>query len=502
MRLHVLATDALPSPASRDLRKLRFREFDFAWALISPFLALLLSDAYILATPDALRELVLYCFISFVSSAVALVVFRVPDGVARYFSVADALGVVKAAIISELFTFAALFIINRLDGVPRSALIIHALVLATGLVVAKTFTRVTASASQPLAIANRPREYILILGANNFASLYVKLLQSFHGSSRDIVAVLDSRKEMIGRTIEGIPIVGFPEHIGAILSEYAIHGIEIKRIIVAGEPGMLSPVQMDAVTRACERRQIALGLMPQLLGLGETAAAPRSESVFVRSDNEIPVSNYFKWKRLIDFLAAGTMIVTLLPLLVCASFLISVDLGAPILFWQQRLGWRGSTFLLFKFRTLRPPFNWLGQPIEPEQRLSRIGRILRETSIDEIPQLLNVLIGDMSLIGPRPLLPEDQPPNPSTRLTVRPGITGWAQIHGGKLLTPMEKAALDDWYVRNASFWVDLTITWKTIQLLLFRTRLGESAADLSEIKMRRATRSVDPTNEGMKIGG
>jgi lipopolysaccharide/colanic/teichoic acid biosynthesis glycosyltransferase len=491
MRLHVLATAALPSPASRDLRKLRFREFDFAWAFLSPFLTLLLINPYFLATADATRELVLYCAISFISSVLALVVFRVPDGVARYFSVADALGVAKAAIFSNLFTFATLFFINRLDGVPRSTLVVHALVFASGLVAAKMFTRVSAPA--PLAHANRPKEYILILGANNLASSYVKLLQCFHGSAHDVVAVLDSRKNLVGRTIEGIPIVGFPEHIGAILSEYAIHGIEIKRVLVAGEPSLLTPVQMDAVTKACEQRQITLGLMAQLLGLAAAPAVPKARYSDFQANNEIAIPSYFKWKRLVDFVGAGIILVTLLPLLVCTSFLISIDLGAPILFWQQRLGRGGSPFLLFKFRTLRPPFNWRGQPIDPEQRSSHIGRVLRETAIDEIPQLLNVMIGDMSLIGPRPLLPEDQPSNPSTRLTVRPGITGWAQIHGGKLLTPAEKAAFDDWYVKNASFWVDLTIAWKTVQLLLFKTRADESAADLSEIKKRGAKISVDP---------
>ena len=104
----------------------------------------------------------------------------------------------------------------------------------------------------------------------------------------------------------------------------------------------------------------------------------------------------------------------------------------------------------------------------------------------------------MSLIGPRPLLPEDQPPNPAMRLAVRPGITGWAQIHGGKLITAAEKEALDTWYVRNASFWVDMMIAWKTVQVLIFRARGGEKTADLNEIKARRAT--SDASNEAAKI--
>ena len=139
----------------------------------------------------------------------------------------DALAIAKATIISELFTFATLFIINKLDGIPRSALIIHALVFASGLVLVKTFTRVASYTPASFPAARGTREYILILGANTATSLYIKLLQSYQSNrARDIVAVLDCQKGMVGRTIEGIPIVGFPEHIDAILSEYAIHGIE------------------------------------------------------------------------------------------------------------------------------------------------------------------------------------------------------------------------------------------------------------------------------------
>src|SRR5207248_2242991 len=100
-------------------------------------------------------------------------------------------------------------------------------------------------------------------------------------------------------------------------------------------------------------------------------------------------------------------------------------------------------------------------------RISRIGALLRKSRLDELPQLLNVLVGDMSLIGPRPLLPHDQPPDPTLRLMVRPGITGWAQVNGGTLLTVSEKNACDEWYVRNASLWVDLKIIGKTALFVL-----------------------------------
>jgi hypothetical protein len=117
---------------------------------------------------------------------------------------------------------------------------------------------------------------------------------------------------------------------------------------------------------------------------------------------------------------------------------------------------------------------------------SRIGRFLRATRMDELPQLLNVLLGEMSLIGPRPLLPEDQPSNTSIRLAVRPGISGWAQVNGGKLVGKDEKEKLDEWYVRNASLWVDLRIAWMTLAVLL-RSGLSpqESSADVEQVQMK-----------------
>ena len=120
------------------------------------------------------------------------------------------------------------------------------------------------------------------------------------------------------------------------------------------------------------------------------------------------------------------------------------------------------------------------------RQLSAIGRFLRASRIDELPQLLNVLFGDMSLIGPRPLLPEDQPANKEIRLSVRPGITGWAQVNGGKLVSKEEKQKLDEWYVRNASFALDLRIALMTFGVMM-KSRLSseESSSDEAQVQSK-----------------
>jgi lipopolysaccharide/colanic/teichoic acid biosynthesis glycosyltransferase len=182
------------------------------------------------------------------------------------------------------------------------------------------------------------------------------------------------------------------------------------------------------------------------------------------------------------------LIVLLFPVLVAASLLVLWDVGRPLSFWQERVGWKGRTFLIYKFRTLRAPFDSSGRFEPTDRQPTAIGRLLRATRIDELPQLLNVLLGDMSLIGPRPLLPEDQPANSQMRLSVRPGITGWAQVNGAKLLSTERKVQLDEWYVRNASLLLDLRITLMTVAMMIqSRMQSEEALADSEQVQSKNS---------------
>jgi lipopolysaccharide/colanic/teichoic acid biosynthesis glycosyltransferase len=152
------------------------------------------------------------------------------------------------------------------------------------------------------------------------------------------------------------------------------------------------------------------------------------------------------------------------------------------------LAGKGRPFLIYKFRTLKAPFSSSGRPTGNVRRPSAVGRFLRATRLDELPQLLNVLFGEMSMIGPRPLLPEDQPTNTPIRLSVRPGISGWAQVNGAKLVTKEEKQQLDEWYVHNASLWVDVRIAMMTIKLVLKgRVSSQEMLADTEQVQSKAA---------------
>ena len=171
-------------------------------------------------------------------------------------------------------------------------------------------------------------------------------------------------------------------------------------------------------------------------------------------------------KRLFDLILSLFLIVLLLPLFVLLSAVIYVNMGSPVLFRQQRSGLRGKPFSLSKFRTMNNNTDKHGRLLSDGDRLTALGRFLRRTSLDELPQLLNIIKGDMSLVGPRPLLIEhldfcngDQ----MRRHEVRPGITGWAQVNGRNAISWEEKFKLDIWYVDNQSILLDVKIILLTI---------------------------------------
>src|SRR5450631_744966 len=468
----------IPLPASNGAFRLNFSLFDIAWVFVAPVLALYLSNAYVITAVGGTETVILYCAVSAASAGVAFLIFRFQDSLPRYFSVFDALEVAKAVIATELMTCIALFSLTRLEGIPRSAPIIHAMILAAGLIVVRVAMRLLADDRDVSGHKSVGSEHIMVIGSNQFSSLYIKLLKACDPRRRRIVGVLDGRPKMLGRLLEGVRIVGAPQHLDALVDEYLVHGIRVDRIVVGGGPDLLPEEGMAQVRRICAARKIGLDFVPQLVGLREIEvdSPPIAKSIQKKSVNTggLVPSPYFRYKPAIDFCAALMLLTILMPLLLSVAAIVLVDMGLPILFWQQRLGVRGQNFLLYKFRTLRAPFNGRGEEILPDQRLSWTGHLLRDTGLDELPQLLNVLVGDMSLIGPRPLLPEDQPADSTGRLLVRPGITGWAQVSGGKLLTAEEKVELDEWYVKNASLWVDIQLVWKTMQIV----RVGASQSN------------------------
>ncbi|ATX81431.1 sugar transferase EpsL [Mariprofundus ferrinatatus] len=190
-------------------------------------------------------------------------------------------------------------------------------------------------------------------------------------------------------------------------------------------------------------------------------------------------------KRLFDLVVALSLLVFVWPLLLAGMLLVRLAIGSPVMFIQLRPGLRGEPFRLYKLRTMSGQQDVDGNPLPDEQRLGRVGAWLRRLSIDELPQLFNVVKGDMSMVGPRPLLMEYLPlysPEQARRHEVRPGITGWAQVNGRNAISWKDKFKYDVWYVDNHSFFLDLKIMWMTVKKV-FRS---EGVAQSGHVTMER----------------
>jgi lipopolysaccharide/colanic/teichoic acid biosynthesis glycosyltransferase len=334
-------------------------------------------------------------------------------------------------------------------------------------------------------------EHIIVIGSNRLSALYIGLLRAYAQERYRVIALLDERPEMAGRSIAGFRVFGPPAHLLPVIEEFKEHGIRTDRIIIGGDADLLTPESMAEVDRICSEYEIQLDFIPRLIGLSALQApAPDQELAPVRSiPVRFPLPRYLALKRYIDFFLSLVLIILLLPCFAVIAVVVLLDVGSPVFFWQRRIGMDGRTFQMHKFRTLKPSYDGQGNPVSSE-RVSWVGNLLRKIRLDELPQFLNVLVGDMSLIGPRPLLPHDQPADPTLRLMVRPGITGWAQVNGGKLLTPEEKNALDEWYVRHASLWLDLKIIGLTVLVMLRGERRHAEAAERDAIAIK-----IEPEN-------
>ena len=192
-------------------------------------------------------------------------------------------------------------------------------------------------------------------------------------------------------------------------------------------------------------------------------------------------------KRAIDLTVSVAALVLLAPVMGLVAGLIFFKMGSPVLFSQERPGMGGRPFRVYKFRTMSEAFDANGQSLPDAQRLTALGVLLRKLSVDELPQLLNVLRGDMSLVGPRPLLMAYLPlysPTQARRHEVRPGITGWAQVNGRNAISWPERFALDVWYVDHQSLVLDVRILWMTLRKVLLRDGISaEGEATMSHFK-------------------
>jgi lipopolysaccharide/colanic/teichoic acid biosynthesis glycosyltransferase len=200
-------------------------------------------------------------------------------------------------------------------------------------------------------------------------------------------------------------------------------------------------------------------------------------------------------KRLLDIIIAGTALIILSPLYAFVAYKVKKNLGSPVLFRQVRPGLHGKPFEMIKFRTMKDAVDANGNPLPDSERLTPFGKMLRATSLDEMPELWNVIKGDMSVVGPRPLLMEYLPlynAEQAKRHNLRPGMTGHAQVNGRNAISWEEKFKLDTWYVENRSTWLDFKIMFKTVHKVIAKDDISEAG----EATMTKFTGTSDLKND------
>jgi lipopolysaccharide/colanic/teichoic acid biosynthesis glycosyltransferase len=453
------------TPSSITYLAYRVRGFDVAIVGVAPVFAFLLRDAALVAHAG-LEDVFIYCAAGFVAGMASLLYFRLGLIAARFLTYEDVKQCLLAAFATATATAAAAFSVSGLEGVPRSIPGLHFIVLAALLVGFRLLAVERARNVQQNEYGSRRTENLLVVGANELAVLYIRLVETASGRRRRVVALLDDDATLFGRSIRGRVVAGAIAAAETTIAEFAVHGIEVDRIVVTYTDLARASRACDQLRALCEARGLALECLSDSLNLGpgafDVAGRLRAQHLHSYVSPIRLEDGYWRFRRAMDVLLAGSGIVVLAPLFVLVTIAVLIDVGFPSLFWQERVGYRGRRISVHKFRTLRDPLDRHGRMMSDAERLSRMGRFLRATRLDELPQLYDILRGDMSIIGPRPLLPVDMPQGDNFRLLAPPGLTGWAQVHGGKLVTPQEKSALDRWYIYNVSFALDLQILWLT----------------------------------------
>jgi lipopolysaccharide/colanic/teichoic acid biosynthesis glycosyltransferase len=411
----------------------------------------------------------------------------------RFSSLVDYLRIAVAVVATVLLAVALGFVLNRMEGVARSLPILQGLLMACALVGVRVAMRLRhAMRDRGPRVApsvSRPQESVLVVGLNAVTELFLRSVEEFAGARVKVAGLLGRGDRHRGRLLRLYPILGIPEELDAVLNDLEVHGVLIDRIVITTKFDQLSPTAQEAVLHIERTSDIRLDFFSERVVLN-TAARPalKADDGASRSDDDRAVAPftpdletlasrpYLRWKRILDATAAAVAILCLGPVALLVALVVVIDIGPPPIFWQQRPGARGWPFKLYKFRTMAAAHNHEGHRLADSERVSIVGRFLRRSRLDELPQLYNILIGQMSFVGPRPLLPADQSPAFAARLAVRPGLTGWAQIKGGRELTASDKAALDVWYVGNASLRLDLAILLGTPRMIVLGERTDRDA--------------------------
>jgi lipopolysaccharide/colanic/teichoic acid biosynthesis glycosyltransferase len=461
--------------------------------LVATVLGLVIRDNFEIS-PARLMELSPYFLATLIASVIAVPAFSINRLIWRFSSLPDYLRILVMLVGMTIGSLVIGFAFNRLENVPRSLAFLQfnlSLTFMIGLRIVYRLhhlrRRCRPVQMAPLKVVDQQTpETILLVGVSRLTETYLQALKDFAPPNLRIAGLLGHKAQHVGRIVASYKILCTAEGIERTLLELKISGVVIDRVIVTVPMHSLSDDALAALGMVEQSTQAKIEYLSEKLGFDDAANDVHLRSAVVldqrrREDKTFAILDcelqrmrqrrYWKAKRAIDFLASLSLLICLFPIMLFMAVSVLFGMGRPVVFWQQRPGLGGRPFRLFKFRTMGSAYASDGRELSDAERLSRVGGFLRRTRLDELPQLFNILRGDMSFIGPRPLLPRDQDVSHRARLLVRPGLTGWAQVIGGRAISAQDKAALDIWYVKHATLWLDLRVALKTIPIVLF----GES---------------------------
>lgn len=397
----------------------------------------------------------------------------------RYATIRDFLILVAGATIAVLGFVLVMFLWDRLAAVPRAAPVMQWLILVVSLCGARLgYSLCRATLPGASETGGSPTwEPVLLIGAGQGAALVTQMLEVARPSGWHPIGILDERMTP-GHRIGQVPILGRPGDFRRVLGRLSLQGMRPHRIVITAPHHELGLEAIEKLLQEASAERIPVDNLPELLCFHREcagqAAEERRQLVVAEA---VERRSFLAVKRLADIAVSLAVLLVLAPVLAVIGLALRASIGSPVLFRQVRPGRGRVPFVLYKFRTMQEMFGPDGRPLDDRLRTSRLGWLLRRTRLDELPQFWNVLIGDMSIVGPRPLLDRDLPRLPDGRLercTVAPGITGWAQVHGGQQLGPEDKLALDLWYVRHASLALDLKIALLTLRMMIWGERVNE----------------------------
>ena len=474
---------------------------DFSLIVFATVLAFAIQDNFSVSI-ERLHAAGPYLFATAVSASAAVPLFGLHRAIWRLSGQRDLERAACAAIVTVAGALAVGFTADRLAGVPRSLPLLQLVLLVGLMLAARVLSRCVherkgvAFVATPRPTGDGMRSIVLLVGVNSLSELYLRSVAELAQGEVEVAGVLGRGPRQVGRRFQSCKILGEPHELAHVIRTLEVEGVIVDRVAVAVPRHKLSPEVRHALSEI-GGAGIAVYYLADRIGLGLSDAAPTMvrENWQALSGPEYSLAElrllagrqYLRIKRVLDIAGAAVLLVVAAPLFLAVALLVALDVGAPVVFCQRRPGLRGHPFRLYKFRTMSRAFDTEGNRVDDGARSSGIGRFLRRTRLDELPQLCNVLVGDMSFVGPRPLLPFDQRPEFKARLLVRPGITGWAQIAGGRRLAAADKAAMDVWYVQNTSLRLDLQILLRTLPALFRGDRINAVAIE-------RAWRDLGPT--------